>query len=40
MEWIKKQIENGQADYEKARKNATRSTKSDELDRILYILDN
>ena len=40
MEWIKKQIENEQADYEKARKNAKRSTKVDELDKLLYILDN
>ena len=40
IEWIKKQIENEKIDYEKIRKNAKRSTKSDELDRILYILDN
>lgn len=39
IEWIKKQIQNEQIDYENARKNAKRSTNSDELDRILYILD-
>ena len=39
IEWIKKQIENEKIDYENARKNAKRSTNSDELDRILYILD-
>lgn len=39
IEWIKKQIENEQADYEKARKNAKRSTKVDQLDKFLYILD-
>jgi hypothetical protein len=39
IEWIKKQIENEQADYEKARKNAKRSTKVDQLDKLLYILD-
>ena len=39
IEWIKKQIENEQADYEKARKTAWRSTKTDQLDKILYLLD-
>ena len=39
IEWIKRQIENEQADYEKARKSAKRSTKVDELDKLLYILD-
>ena len=39
IEWIKKQIKNEQTDYENARKNAKRSTNSDELDRLLYILD-
>ena len=39
IEWIKKQIKNEQADYEKARKNAKRSTNVDELDKLLYILD-
>lgn len=39
IEWIKKQIENEQADYEKSRKDTKRSTKVDELDKLLYILD-
>ena len=39
IEWIKKQIQNEQDDYENARKNARRSTKVDELDKLLYILD-
>ena len=39
IEWIKKQIENEQADYEKARQNAKRSTKTDQLDKLLYVLD-
>ena len=39
IEWIKKQIQNEQDDYEKARKNAKRSTKVDELDKLLYVLD-
>ncbi len=39
IEWIKKQIKNEQDYYENTRKNAVRSTNSDALDRILYILD-
>ena len=40
VEWIKKHIQNEKDDYEKARKNVRRSTKVDELDKLLYILDN
>jgi hypothetical protein len=39
IEWVKKQIKNEQDYYEKSRESATRSTNSDALDRILYILD-
>ena len=39
IEWIKEQIKNEQIDYENTRKNAKRSTKTDQLDKILYILD-
>ena len=39
IEWIKKQIKNEQDYYENTRKNAPRSTNSDALDKILYILD-
>ena len=36
---VKKQIRNERVDYEKARKDADRSTTSDALDKILWILD-
>jgi hypothetical protein len=39
IEWIKKQIKNEQDYYENIRKNVPRSTNSDALDKILYILD-
>lgn len=39
LEWVKKQISNEQNYYEKTRKDATRSTNSTDLDRILFILD-
>ena len=39
LEWVKKQIKNEQDYYENNRENASRSTNSDALDRILYILD-
>lgn len=39
IEWVKRQIKNEQDYYEKTRENAGRSTNSDALDRILYILD-
>ena len=39
IEWVKKQIKNEQDYYENTRKNAPRSTNSDALDKILYILD-
>jgi hypothetical protein len=39
IDWVKKQIKNEWVDYEKARKNADRSTTSDALDKILWILD-
>lgn len=39
IEWVKKQIENEKIYYDKTRKNAERSTNSDALDKILYILD-
>jgi len=39
IERIKKQIKNEKTYYENTRKNAEKSTNSDALDRILYILD-
>lgn len=39
IERVKKQIENEKIYYEDTRKNTTKSTNSDALDRILYILD-
>ena len=39
LEWVKKQISNEQNYYEKTRKDATRTTNSTDLDRILFILD-
>lgn len=39
LERVKKQIENEKIYYENARKNATKSTNSDALDKILYILE-
>jgi len=39
IDLVKKQIKNEWLDYEKARKNADRSTTSDALDKILWILD-
>ncbi len=39
IEWVKRQIKNEQDYYEKTRESAGRSTNSDALDRILYILD-
>ena len=39
IERVKKQIKNEETYYENTRKNAERSTNSDVLDRILYILD-
>jgi hypothetical protein len=39
IEWVKKQIKNEEDYYENIRENAERSTNSDVLDKILYILD-
>jgi len=39
IERVKKQIKNEKKYYENSRKNAEKSTDSDALDRILYILD-
>ena len=39
IERVKKQIKNEKIYYEDSRKDAARSTNSEALDRILYILD-
>ena len=39
LELIKKRIKDEETDYKNARKNATRSTNSETLEKILYILD-
>ncbi len=39
MDRIKKQIKNEKNYYENTRKNAERSTNSEALDKILYMLD-